>query len=72
MAGRRSSRKRSSRRRSSRRRSSRRTRRKGRKMNGFFKLMLSAKRSGKKEFRYKNKRYVAKKTKTGMTVFKKA
>ena len=62
-----------------RRRSSRRSRRrrkgsrKGkRKMNGFFKLMLNAKRKKLSEFRYKGKRYVAKKTKTGMTVFKKA
>jgi hypothetical protein len=51
----------------------RRKSRKGkRKMNGYFKLMLAAKRSGKKEFRYKGKRYVAKKLKTGMVVFKKA
>ena len=68
----RKSRRRSSRRRSSRRRSSRKTRRGKRKMNGFFKLMLNAKRKKLNEFRYKGRRYVAKKTKTGMTIFKKA
>jgi len=34
--------------------------------------MLGAKAAGKKEFKYKGKKYKAKKTKTGMIVYKKA
>ena len=57
----------------SNKRSSKRSQRGGkRKVNEFFKLMLNAKKHNKHEFRYKGKRYVAKKTKTGMTVYKKA
>ncbi len=69
------SRKRSSKRSSkrSRKRSSKRSQRGGkRKVNEFFKLMLDAKKHNKQEFRYKGKRYKAMKTKTGMTVYKKA
>ena len=47
-------------------------RHKKRKVNEFFKLMLDAKKHNKQEFRYKGKRYKAMKTKTGMTVYKKA
>ena len=57
------------RRRSRRRRKSRKGKRK---MNAYFKLMLNAKRKKLSSFNYKGKRYVAKKTKTGMTIYKKA
>ena len=61
------------RRRRSARRSRRRKSRKGkRKMNAYFKLMLNAKRKKLNSFNYKGKKYVAKKTKTGMTIYKKA
>ena len=57
----------------SNKRSSKRSQRGGkRKINEFFKLMLNAKKHNKQEFRYKGKRYKAMKTKTGMTVYKKA
>ena len=57
----------------SNKRSSKRSQRGGkRKINEFFKLMLNAKKHHKQEFRYKGKRYKAMKTKTGMTVYKKA
>jgi len=57
----------------SNKRSSKRSQRGGkRKVNEFFKLMLNAKKHNKQEFRYKGKRYKAMKTKTGMTVYKKA
>jgi hypothetical protein len=40
------------------------------KMNGYFKTMLEAKKSNKTSFTYNGKTYVASKTKTGMTVYK--
>ena len=45
---------------------------KKRKMNAYFKMMLKAKKSGAKSFKYKGKTFKAKKTKTGMTIYKKA
>jgi len=42
-----------------------------RKMNEFFKKMTAAKKSGASSFTYKGKTYVSKKTKTGMTIYKK-
>ena len=47
-------------------------RHKKRKVNEFFKKMLHAKKHKLKDFHYKGKKYVAMKTKTGMTVYKKA
>ncbi len=41
------------------------------KMNSFFKAKEKARKSGKKSFSYNGKTYVAKKTKTGMVVYKK-
>ena len=43
---------------------------KGRKVNAFFKLMLEAKAARKAVFKYKNKKYKARTTKTGMIVYK--
>jgi hypothetical protein len=40
------------------------------KLNGYFKAMLEAKKSNKASFTYNGKTYVALKTKTGMTVYK--
>ena len=40
------------------------------KMNEFFKKMVKAKKSGAKSFTYKGKTYVSKKSKTGMTIYK--
>ena len=54
------------------RRTARKSRKGKRKMNAYFKLMLNAKRKKLSSFNYKGKRYVAKKTKTGMTIYKKA
>jgi hypothetical protein len=39
-------------------------------MNEYFKKMMKAKKEGAKSFVYNGKTYVAKKTKTGMTVYK--
>ena len=39
-------------------------------MNGYFKAMLEAKKKNSPSFTYAGKTYVAKKTKTGMTVYK--
>jgi len=41
------------------------------KMNSFFKAKEKARKAGKKSFSYNGKTYVAKKTKTGMIVYKK-
>ena len=39
--------------------------------NEFFNKMNKARKSGAKSFTYKGKTYVAKKSKTGITVYKK-
>ncbi len=41
------------------------------KMNKFFKAREAARKAGKKSFTYNGSTYVAKKTKTGMTIYKK-
>ena len=41
------------------------------KMNTYFTKMLAAKRSKAKSFKHNGKTYVAKKTKTGMVIYKK-
>jgi hypothetical protein len=38
--------------------------------NGYFKAMLEAKKSGAESFEYNGKKYVASKTKTGLTDYK--
>ena len=40
-------------------------------MNEYFKKMNSARKSGAKSFSYKGNTYVAKKAKSGITVYKK-
>lgn len=40
-------------------------------MNEYFKVMNLARRSGAKSFTYKGKTYIAKKSKSGMMVYKK-
>lgn len=40
------------------------------KMNDYMKAVQKARKSGAKSFTYKGKTYKAKKTKTGMTVYK--
>ena len=42
------------------------------KLNAFFQAKANAMKSGAKSFVYEGKKYVATKTKTGMTIFKKA
>jgi hypothetical protein len=42
------------------------------KMNAYFTKMLKAKRSGAKSFKHNGSTYKAKKTKTGMVIYKKA
>ena len=42
------------------------------KLNEFFKKMMKAKKSNAPSFKYKGKTYKRKKTKTGMTIYKKA
>ena len=41
-----------------------------RKLNAYFTLMLNAKKNNLPQFMYKNKKYVQKKLKTGMVVYK--
>tara|TARA_R100000152_G_C6739197_1_gene163090 strand:+ start:400 stop:543 length:144 start_codon:yes stop_codon:yes gene_type:complete len=45
---------------------------KKRKMNAYMTLVNKARKSGAKSFKYKGATYKAKKTKTGMLVYKKA
>lgn len=40
-------------------------------MNDYMKMVNEARKSGKKSFVYKGTTYVASKTKTGMTIYKK-
>jgi hypothetical protein len=40
-------------------------------MNDYMKMVVDARKSGKKSFVYKGTTYVASKTKTGMTIYKK-
>jgi len=42
-----------------------------RKMNAFMQAKEKARKSGAKSFSYKGSTYVASKTKTGMTIYKK-
>ena len=42
------------------------------KLNEFFKKMMKAKKRNAPTFKYKGKTYKRKKTKTGMTIYKKA
>ena len=42
-----------------------------RKMNGFMKMMLDAKKHNKPSFVYKGKKYKQGKTKTGLVIYKK-
>ena len=44
---------------------------KKRTMNAYMKAKEKARKSGKKSFSYNGKTYVAKKTKTGMMIYKK-
>lgn len=39
-------------------------------VNGYFKAMLEAKKNNLESFTYKDKTYVASKTKTGLVVYK--
>ena len=42
------------------------------KLNAYMSKLNSARKSGAKSFKYKGSTYKAKKTKTGMTIYKKA
>ena len=49
----------------------RKTMKKSKSMNSYFKAKEKARKAGKKSFSYNGSTYVAKKTKTGMVVYKK-